>query len=94
MNIYFSSTVSCGLNSHWNPYYFNCDYCQIKYQAIGKLENWYEDLENINNIAKINLPEKTFQREQNKRDYCRECNFYKNIYLSRHLVMHSGVKVK
>ena len=43
----FSDRGHCGLNSHYNPFYFNCDYCQVRYNFIGKLENWEEDITNI-----------------------------------------------
>ena len=30
MSTCYSTTLECGLNNHWNPYYFNCDYCTIR----------------------------------------------------------------
>jgi len=42
-----SDRKTCGLNSHYNPFYFNCDYCRVRYHYIGKLEQWDEDILNI-----------------------------------------------
>ena len=47
-------------NEHWRPYYVNCDYCDIKYDFIGRVENFESDLNYIAKKAKIslhNLPE-------------------------------------
>ena len=49
-SLYFSGGKECSLNSHYNPYYFNCDYCNVPYNFIGRLEDWDED---IANIAKV-----------------------------------------
>ena len=43
----FSDRKMCGLNSHYNPFYFNCDYCRVNYNYIGKLEQWDQDIMNI-----------------------------------------------
>ena len=50
VSLLFSDGKTCSLNSHYNPYYFNCDYCNVPYHYIGKLEHWDED---IANIAKV-----------------------------------------
>ena len=51
-SLLFSGGKTCSLNSHYNPYYFNCDYCNVPYHYIGKLEHWDED---IANIAKVEI---------------------------------------
>ena len=45
--VLFSGRKRCTLNSHYNPYYFNCDYCNVPYHFIGRLEHWDEDIANI-----------------------------------------------
>ena len=47
-------------NEHWRPYYVNCDYCDIKYDFIGRVENFEYDFNYIAkkaNISLKNLPE-------------------------------------
>ena len=31
-------------NEHWSPYYMHCDYCEIKYDIIGRTESFEDDL--------------------------------------------------
>ena len=48
-------------NEHWRPYYLHCDYCDIKYDFIGRMENFENDLKFIaqkTHIALHNLPSK------------------------------------
>ena len=55
LSLLFSGGRHCSLNSHYNPYYFNCDYCNIPYHYIGRLENWDEDIANIAKVQRICL---------------------------------------
>jgi len=34
-------------NEHWEPQYMHCDYCDIRYDIIGRVENLEKDLEYI-----------------------------------------------
>ena len=31
-------------NEHWRPYYMHCDYCDINYTMIGRMEDMENDL--------------------------------------------------
>jgi len=42
-------------NEHWRPYYVNCDYCDIKYDFIGRVENFEYDFNYIAKKANISL---------------------------------------
>ncbi len=33
-----------GINNHWKPQYFYCDFCHINYDYIGKVETFNDDL--------------------------------------------------
>ena len=42
-------------NEHWRPYYINCDYCDIKYDFIGRLENFESEFMFVSKVANFNL---------------------------------------
>ena len=42
-------------NEHWRPYYVNCDYCDIKYDFVGRLENFESDLMFVSKVANFDL---------------------------------------
>ena len=42
-------------NEHWRPYYINCDYCDIKYDFIGRVETFERDFNFVSQIANISL---------------------------------------
>ena len=42
-----------GINEHWIPYYRHCNFCRIKYDVVGRTENFEEYLDNI--LRRINL---------------------------------------
>ena len=49
--------VKCGkyhsCNGHWEPQYMHCDYCNIRYDVIGRLEyleNYLEYISIVNNF--------------------------------------------
>ena len=42
-------------NEHWRPYYLHCDYCDIKYDFIGRVENFESDFEYVAQQANISL---------------------------------------
>ena len=93
----FSSTRKCELNSHWNPFYFNCDYCKVKYTAIGKLENWAEDLKYINKLGNLKLPKKTYKTVQHQRKSCKFCtldSYFQNISSDKIFQSHIMTKKK
>ena len=35
------------INPHWRPFTFKCNYCDINYDVIGRMETWNEDLNYI-----------------------------------------------
>ena len=37
-------------NEHWEPQYMHCDYCDIRYDIIGRVENLERDLEYIASV--------------------------------------------
>ena len=41
------------MNEHWIPFYMHCNYCRIKYDIIGRMENFEQDLRLI--MQKANL---------------------------------------
>ena len=46
-------------NEHWQPQYMHCDYCEIKYDIVGRVESLEVDLKYIahmNNFTSL-LPE-------------------------------------
>ena len=48
-------------NEHWRPYYQHCDYCDIKYDFIGRVEHFNSDFSYVaqmTNISLHNLPTK------------------------------------
>ena len=50
-------------NEHWRPYYQQCDYCDIKYNFIGRVENFENDFSYVakmTNIPLHTLPDKLF----------------------------------
>ena len=42
-------------NEHWRPYYINCDYCDIKYDFIGRVETFEKDLDFVSQIANFEI---------------------------------------
>ena len=42
-------------NEHWRPYYVHCDYCDIKYDFIGRVENFKDDLAYISQRTNIDM---------------------------------------
>ena len=42
-------------NEHWRPYYINCDYCDIKYDFIGRVESFESDFMFLSKVANFNL---------------------------------------
>ena len=48
-----------GINEHWIPYYRHCNFCRIKYDVVGRTENFEEYLDNIlrrANLSSLILP--------------------------------------
>ena len=46
-------------NEHWEPQYMHCDYCDIRYDIIGRVETIEDDLEYI---AEVNNFKSDFYR--------------------------------
>ena len=47
-------------NEHWQPQYMHCDFCEINYDIVGRVENLEEDLKyiaHVNNFTSL-LPSK------------------------------------
>ena len=40
-------------NEHWEPQYMHCDYCDIRYDIIGRVETLEDDLEYIAEVFVI-----------------------------------------
>lgn len=54
INAVLQEWTSHSCNEHWRPYYAHCDYCDIKYDMIGRLETMEADLKYLaymNNIT-------------------------------------------
>ena len=47
-------------NEHWRPYYMHCNYCNIKYDTIGKIEHFEAGIEYIAQVTNLTniLPNK------------------------------------
>ena len=48
-----------GINEHWIPYYRHCNFCRIKYDVVGRTENFEEYLDFIMkraNLSNLILP--------------------------------------
>ena len=48
-----------GESEHWIPQFLNCNYCEIKYDMIGRVETFYEDLKYIASITNITIAKET-----------------------------------
>ena len=35
------------IDAHWRPFHLRCGYCDIKYDLIGKMETFQEDMEAV-----------------------------------------------
>ena len=42
-----------GINEHWIPYYRHCNFCRIKYDVVGRTENFEEYLDFIMKRANL-----------------------------------------
>ena len=38
-------------NEHWRPYYMHCDYCNIKYDIVRKIEHFEDGIKYIAQVA-------------------------------------------
>jgi len=47
----------CKLNPHYLPYSSRCDYCNIPYSIIGKMETWDDDIRHVMQQAGVNVKE-------------------------------------
>ena len=41
------------VNPHWRPYVSRCDYCNIKFTVIAKMETFGADLAHISSLAGV-----------------------------------------
>ena len=42
-------------NEHWRPYYQHCDYCDIKYDFVGRVEHFKNDFNYVALMTSISL---------------------------------------
>ena len=52
-----SQTTSCfqSIDGHWQPYYQRCEFCNVKYDYIGRLETFNHDVQEV--LIQANLTE-------------------------------------
>ena len=43
----YMETLTGTIDPRWRPYYLQCDYCNIKFHVIGKVETFEEDIRNV-----------------------------------------------
>ena len=53
INTVLHGWTSHSCNEHWRPYYLHCDYCDIKYDMVGRLESMETDLAYFTNKSHI-----------------------------------------
>ena len=39
--------MNCIMDGHWKPYFQKCDYCDVDFDVIGKMETFNEDVDFI-----------------------------------------------
>ena len=44
---YHNKNCENKVNAHWRPFVFECSYCDINYDLIGRMETWNEDFNYI-----------------------------------------------
>ena len=44
---WFNDTCEDKINQHWRPFGFQCSYCDVSYDLIGRLETWNDDINYI-----------------------------------------------
>ena len=44
---WFNDTCEDKINKHWRPFGFQCSYCDVSYDLIGRLETWNDDINYI-----------------------------------------------
>ena len=52
-NVIFMGKKGRGINEHWKPAYMHCNFCQIDYNVVGRIEHFEEYLDYI--VQKSNL---------------------------------------
>ena len=54
-NVIFYGKKGYGINEHWKPAYMHCNFCQIDYNVVGRIEKFEEYLDYIKQSTNLNL---------------------------------------